>query len=42
MAKKKKTSYGKGTAAAQRTKNVAGAKRGGSQKSRSKVKRDTR
>ena len=38
MAKKKKSSYGKGTAAAQRTKNVAGAKRSGGRKSRSKVK----
>ena len=38
MAKKKKTSYGKGTAVAQRTKNSAGAKRSGGRKSRSKVK----
>ena len=39
MAKKKKN--GSASEAAQRTKNVAGAKRGGSQKSRSKVKRST-
>ena len=37
MAKKKKTSYGKGSAAAQRTKNTAGAKRTDGRKSRSKV-----
>ena len=36
MAKKKGKKTG--TAAAQRTKNVAGAKRGGGRKSRSKVK----
>lgn len=33
--KKKKTTYGKGQAARQRTKNVAGAKRGSGRKSRS-------
>ena len=39
---KKKTSYGKGATAAQRTKNVAGAKRSGGRKSRSKIKKTGR
>jgi len=37
MAKKKKSNYGKGQAAAQRTKNVAGAKRGGGKKGRGRA-----